>query len=78
MQCWTRYVFIIVVAALGTLSMIGACGRKGPLYLPPPQDAPAGTPSSGSAAPDLADRPDPATPAATERAGPASPQAPRP
>jgi predicted small lipoprotein YifL len=36
MHCWTRYVFIVVVAALGVLSMIQACGRKGPLYLPDP------------------------------------------
>lgn len=32
--CWARYLFILVVVSLGTLSAIGACGRKGPLYLP--------------------------------------------
>ena len=53
MQCWARYVFIIVVAALGVLSMIGACGRKGPLYLPEP----ALQPAAGS------DVPKPASPA---------------
>lgn len=34
MYCWARYLFFIVVAALGILSMLGACGQKGPLYLP--------------------------------------------
>lgn len=39
MHCWARYLLILAVVALGVLSMIGACGRKGPLYLP--QEAPA-------------------------------------
>ncbi|EXJ13466.1 LPS translocon maturation chaperone LptM [Imhoffiella purpurea] len=39
MFCWARYLFIVVVAALGIMSMLGACGQKGPLYLP--QDTPA-------------------------------------
>lgn len=34
MHCWARYILIAVVASLGVLSMGGACGRKGPLYLP--------------------------------------------
>lgn len=38
MYCWARYLFVLVVVALGTLSMLGACGQKGPLYLPPPED----------------------------------------
>lgn len=37
MYCWARYLFVLVVVALGTLSMLGACGQKGPLYLPPPE-----------------------------------------
>ena len=43
MHCWARYLLILVVVALGTISMIGACGRKGPLYLPeePAQKSPA-------------------------------------
>lgn len=40
MLCWARYLFIATVIGLGTLSMLGACGQKGPLYLPePPPDA---------------------------------------
>lgn len=34
MHCWARYLFILSVVALGISSMVGACGRKGPLYLP--------------------------------------------
>jgi predicted small lipoprotein YifL len=34
MLCWARYLLIFVVIVLGAISMIGACGRKGPLYLP--------------------------------------------
>lgn len=34
MRCWPRYLFILVVIYLGMLSLSGACGRKGPLYLP--------------------------------------------
>ena len=34
MHCWARYFFVVVVVALGTLSMLGACGQKGPLVLP--------------------------------------------
>jgi len=53
MHCWARYVFLIVVAALGTLSLIGACGRKGPLYLPEPTPAPTAeqAPASGADVP---------------------------
>jgi predicted small lipoprotein YifL len=36
MHCWARYLFIVVVIALGTLSMIDACGQKGALYMPEP------------------------------------------
>ena len=34
MHCWARYLLLAVVVVLGTLSMMSACGRKGPLYLP--------------------------------------------
>jgi predicted small lipoprotein YifL len=34
MYCPARYLMLLVVVALGALSMFGACGRKGPLYLP--------------------------------------------
>lgn len=64
MHCWSRYIFIVVVAALGILSMIEACGRKGPLYLPDESDRQSKTaPASG------ADVPKPqAAPAKTEPA----------
>jgi predicted small lipoprotein YifL len=34
MHCWTRYLFIIVVAVLATGQMIAACGQKGDLFIP--------------------------------------------
>jgi len=37
MHCWARYLFLAVVAALGTGQMIAACGQKGDLFLPPPE-----------------------------------------
>ncbi len=40
MLCWARTLFILVVLALGTLSLLGACGQKGPLYLPADEAAP--------------------------------------
>lgn len=43
MYCWASRLFYLMVVALGLVSMIGACGQKGPLYLPeepPPQAAP--------------------------------------
>jgi len=33
MHCWARYLFLAVVAALGTGQMLAACGQKGDLYL---------------------------------------------
>jgi predicted small lipoprotein YifL len=54
MHCWARSFFIVVVIALGTLSMIDACGQKGPLYLPEPgAEKPAPKPPAiqGEAAP---------------------------
>ena len=34
MHCWPRYLLWLVIAALGTSSMLTACGQKGDLYLP--------------------------------------------
>jgi predicted small lipoprotein YifL len=33
MSCWARYLFLAVVAILGTGQMLAACGQKGNLYL---------------------------------------------
>jgi predicted small lipoprotein YifL len=57
MLCWARTVFIAVVVTLGLLSMVSACGQKGPLYLP--DEAPAKTSQPGTDVPDT-----PAQPAA--------------
>lgn len=43
MHCWARTLFYLLVAVLGIASMLGACGQKGPLYLPEPP--PASSPS---------------------------------
>jgi len=32
--CWPRILLTAVVIALGTTSLISACGQKGDLYLP--------------------------------------------
>ncbi|MFD2112254.1 LPS translocon maturation chaperone LptM [Thiorhodococcus fuscus] len=60
MFCWVRYLFIALVTTLGILSMLGACGQKGPLYLP--EDAPA---QNGGKESDV-----PAAPAAPSTSGP--------
>lgn len=36
--CWSQAALIVVVAVLGVLSMLGGCGAKGDLYLPPEQN----------------------------------------
>jgi predicted small lipoprotein YifL len=56
MHCWARYFFIVAVVVLGTLSMIGACGRKGPLYLPE-ESAPKSGPAASDVPAPAADRP---------------------
>jgi predicted small lipoprotein YifL len=38
MHCWARYLFIAVVSVLGVGQMIAACGQKGDLYLPKPEE----------------------------------------
>lgn len=49
MICWARTLFILIVVTLGVLSMISACGQKGPLYLP--DDKPAETATAGADVP---------------------------
>jgi len=39
MHCWARYLFLAVVATLGTGQMLAACGQKGDLYLVKEGDA---------------------------------------
>ncbi len=34
MHCYSRYLFIILVAILGLGNMLSGCGSKGDLYLP--------------------------------------------
>ncbi|MCU7842340.1 MAG: lipoprotein [Candidatus Thiodiazotropha sp. (ex Monitilora ramsayi)] len=35
MHCWPRNLLWLVIAGIGTLNLLNACGQKGPLYLPP-------------------------------------------
>ena len=37
MHCWARYLLWAVIAILGISNMLSACGQKGDLYLPEPQ-----------------------------------------
>jgi predicted small lipoprotein YifL len=37
MHCWAHYLFVAVVAALGTGQMLAGCGQKGDLFLPRPE-----------------------------------------
>ncbi len=37
MHCWARYLLWAVIAVLGIGNMLTACGQKGDLYLPDPQ-----------------------------------------
>lgn len=39
MHCWPRTLLWLVIALLGSLNLLSACGQKGPLYLPPPDAA---------------------------------------
>ncbi len=41
MLCWPRTLLWLVIALIGSLNLLSACGQKGPLYLPPPEEAPA-------------------------------------
>ncbi|MEJ2592993.1 MAG: lipoprotein [Candidatus Thiodiazotropha sp.] len=38
MQHWPRPRLWLTVALIGTLALLAACGQKGPLYLPSPDD----------------------------------------
>jgi predicted small lipoprotein YifL len=38
MHCWARYLLIVVVFLLGFGQLIAACGQKGDLYLPEPEE----------------------------------------
>jgi predicted small lipoprotein YifL len=38
--CWSQTLFLLLVIVLGTGSMLSGCGKKGPLYLPQPQQDP--------------------------------------
>ena len=35
-SCWAQYLFWLVIAVLGTGSVLSACGQKGALYQPEP------------------------------------------
>jgi len=37
--CWPQIIFILLVLVLGLGSMLSACGKKGPLYIPPTENA---------------------------------------
>ncbi len=41
MRCWPRTLLWLVIALLGTLNLLSACGQKGPLYLPPAEQSTA-------------------------------------
>lgn len=32
--CWAQYLLWLVIAVLGTASLLSSCGQKGDLYLP--------------------------------------------
>lgn len=38
MYCWPRTLLWLLIAVLGILNLLSACGQKGPLYLPPPDE----------------------------------------
>ncbi|MCU7812399.1 MAG: lipoprotein [Candidatus Thiodiazotropha sp. (ex Notomyrtea botanica)] len=35
MYCWPRTLLWLIIAGLGILNLLSACGQKGPLFLPP-------------------------------------------
>jgi predicted small lipoprotein YifL len=37
MTCWPRYLLWLVITIFGVGNLISACGQKGPLYLPEPE-----------------------------------------
>lgn len=68
MHCWARYLFIATVVSLGIASMVGACGQKGPLYLPKEPPAADAQPQPDAGAAD-----DPAASVPAPTSGPARP-----
>lgn len=42
----------LAIALLGMLNLLSACGQKGPLYLPPPEDRPQAEQPSPDISPD--------------------------
>ena len=42
MHCWPRTLLWLVIALLGTLNLLSACGQKGPLYHPPAEEQTTG------------------------------------
>ncbi len=41
MHCWPRTLLWLVIAVIGLFNLLSACGQKGPLYLPPADQAPS-------------------------------------
>ena len=66
MLCWARYLFILTVVALGITGIVGACGRKGPLYLPKEEPPPTTQPQSRPQGPAVPAPPAPAPATAAE------------
>ncbi len=44
--CPSYVMLFLVVILLGGMSMLSACGKKGPLYLPPAESGPATVPET--------------------------------
>ena len=57
--CPSSLIFVLVVVVLGGMSMLSACGKKGPLYLPE-------TPTAAPAEP-AGPAPEPVEPPAADR-----------
>ncbi len=41
MPCWPRTLLWLLIALLGSINLLTACGQKGPLYLPPAEESAA-------------------------------------
>lgn len=42
--CWSQSLFLLLVIILGISSILSGCGKKGPLYLPEPEQLSEQTP----------------------------------
>jgi len=51
--CPSYVMFILVVILLGGMAMLSACGKKGPLYLPPAPPAESGPAAAPETAPEI-------------------------